>query len=69
MPRHQTRTAIARRATAASSGARRITKPSRPTVGQRYTSGTGGVRASVHYFNDANDIDELLAALKDFLVR
>jgi selenocysteine lyase/cysteine desulfurase len=38
-------------------------------VGQRYTSGTGGVRASVHYFNDANDIDELLAALKDFLAR
>ena len=38
-------------------------------VGQRYTSGTGGVRASVHYCNDASDIDQLLAAVGDFLAR
>ncbi|MGE0581333.1 MAG: aminotransferase class V-fold PLP-dependent enzyme [Steroidobacteraceae bacterium] len=36
-------------------------------VAQRYTSHTGGIRASVHYFNDAGDIDRLLASVAEFL--
>jgi selenocysteine lyase/cysteine desulfurase len=39
----------------------------RISVAQRYTSGTGGVRVSVHYFNNEHDIDHLLAALAAFL--
>lgn len=35
-------------------------------VAQRYTAGTGGVRASVHYFNSDDDIDRLLAATAGF---
>lgn len=38
----------------------------RISVAQRYTSGTGGVRVSVHYFNNENDVDCLLAALAEF---
>jgi selenocysteine lyase/cysteine desulfurase len=37
------------------------------SVAQRYTSQTGGVRVSVHYFNDADDIGQLLAATAEFL--
>jgi selenocysteine lyase/cysteine desulfurase len=33
-------------------------------VGQRYTSNVGGVRISVHYFNNEDDIDTLLKELK-----
>lgn len=38
-------------------------------VAHRYTSGTGGVRVSVHYFNDENDIDHVLAETAAFLRR
>lgn len=38
-------------------------------VAQRYTSGTGGVRVSVHFFNNEDDIDRLLAAAEEFLSR
>lgn len=41
----------------------------RIAVAQRYTSGVGGIRASVHYFNNAEDIDALLAALRAILGR
>lgn len=36
-------------------------------VSQRYTSNVGGVRISVHYFNNENDIALLLEAVKKFL--
>ena len=32
-------------------------------VAHRYTANTGGIRVSVHYFNNEDDIDQLLAAL------
>jgi selenocysteine lyase/cysteine desulfurase len=38
-------------------------------VAQRYTAGTGGVRVSVHYFNDEGDIERLLEATSEFLAR
>jgi len=34
-------------------------------LAQRYTSGVGGIRASVHFFNNEEDVDALLAALKE----
>lgn len=36
-------------------------------VSQRYTANTGGVRASVHFFNDEDDIDRLLEGIAAFL--
>ena len=39
----------------------------RISVAQRYTSGTGGIRVSVHYFNNEEDIDHLLATLAELL--
>ncbi len=36
-------------------------------VGQRYTSNSGGVRVSVHYFNTEDDIDQLLESTTAFL--
>jgi selenocysteine lyase/cysteine desulfurase len=36
-------------------------------VAQRYTSNTGGVRVSVHYFNNEDDIDKLLDTTAAFL--
>lgn len=39
----------------------------RISVAQRYTAGTGGVRVSVHYFNNEDDIDHLLETLSAFL--
>ena len=36
-------------------------------VAQRYTSNTGGIRVSVHYFNNEDDIDRLLEATAAFL--
>lgn len=36
-------------------------------VAQRYTSHTGGIRVSIHYFNDEDDIAQLLAAVAAFL--
>lgn len=38
-------------------------------VAQRYTSHTGGVRVSIHYFNNADDIDQLLAGVAAFRTR
>ena len=35
-------------------------------VALRYTSGVGGVRVSTHYFNDADDIERLLAVVRGF---
>jgi selenocysteine lyase/cysteine desulfurase len=35
-------------------------------VAQRYTAHTGGIRVSVHYFNDEDDIDRLLAVTGEF---
>ena len=34
-------------------------------VSRRYGSGVGGVRAAVHVFNEASDVEQLLAALDD----
>lgn len=39
------------------------------SVAQRYTSGVGGVRASVHYFNNDDDVDRLLETTAAFLKR
>jgi len=36
-------------------------------VAHRYTANTGGVRVSVHYFNNQDDIDQLLDATGSFL--
>jgi cysteine desulfurase/selenocysteine lyase len=36
-------------------------------VAHRYTAGTGGVRASIHYFNNEDDIDQLLDATRAFV--
>lgn len=36
-------------------------------VAQRYTSETGGVRISVHYFNNQDDVDQLLSEAGAFL--
>jgi selenocysteine lyase/cysteine desulfurase len=32
-------------------------------VSMRYTSGVGGIRASVHYFNNEGDIDRLIESI------
>jgi selenocysteine lyase/cysteine desulfurase len=34
-------------------------------LAQRYTSGVGGLRASLHFFNDEEDVDALLGALEE----
>ncbi len=36
-------------------------------VAHRYTANTGGVRVSIHYFNNEDDIDQLLDATRTFL--
>jgi selenocysteine lyase/cysteine desulfurase len=36
-------------------------------LAQRYTSGIGGIRASTHFFNNDDDVDALLQALKELL--
>lgn len=36
-------------------------------VAHRYTANTGGIRVSVHYFNNEDDIDQLLDATRTFL--
>lgn len=38
-------------------------------VAQRYTARTGGIRVSVHYFNNEDDVDRLLAVTADFVAR
>lgn len=35
-------------------------------ISQRYTAGIGGLRVSVHFFNNQADIDQLVAAVKEF---
>lgn len=35
-------------------------------ISQRYTAGVGGLRVSVHFFNNADDIDQLLDAVREF---
>lgn len=35
-------------------------------ISQRYTAGVGGLRVSVHFFNNADDIDRLVEAVRDF---
>ena len=37
------------------------------SVSQRYTAGVGGVRVSVHYYNNEDDVDALLGATSEFL--
>ncbi len=34
-------------------------------LAQRYTSGVGGLRASIHFFNNEEDVDRLLTAIED----
>jgi selenocysteine lyase/cysteine desulfurase len=34
-------------------------------MAQRYTSGIGGLRASTHFYNNEEDVEALLAALKE----
>ena len=34
-------------------------------LAQRYTSGVGGIRASTHFYNDAEDVEALLGALEE----
>jgi selenocysteine lyase/cysteine desulfurase len=36
-------------------------------ISQRYTAGVGGLRVSVHFFNNADDIDRLGAGVRHFL--
>jgi cysteine desulfurase/selenocysteine lyase len=36
-------------------------------VAHRYTANSGGVRVSIHYFNNEDDIDQLLEATRTFL--
>jgi selenocysteine lyase/cysteine desulfurase len=36
-------------------------------LAQRYTSGVGGIRASVHFFNDESDVERLLGALEKLI--
>ena len=38
-------------------------------VSLRYTSGVGGIRVSTHYFNDRDDLDALLTAMRRLLER
>lgn len=38
-------------------------------VAQRYTARTGGIRVSVHYFNNEDDVDRLLAGTAEFVAR
>ena len=35
-------------------------------LAQRYTSGIGGIRASTHFYNNAEDIEVLLSAIEEF---
>ena len=37
------------------------------SVSQRYTSGVGGVRVSIHYYNNEDDVERLLAVMGEFL--
>ena len=37
------------------------------SVSQRYTSGVGGVRVSIHYYNNEDDVDRLLAVVGEWL--
>ena len=37
------------------------------SVSQRYTAGVGGVRVSVHYYNNEDDVDALLGVVGEFL--
>ncbi len=37
------------------------------SVSQRYTSGVGGVRVSVHYYNNEDDVNALLGVTSEFL--
>ena len=34
------------------------------SVSQRYTSGVGGVRVSIHYYNNEDDVDRLLEVVE-----
>ena len=34
-------------------------------LAQRYTSGIGGIRASTHFYNNEEDVDELLCAIEE----
>ena len=37
------------------------------SVSQRYTSGVGGVRVSIHYYNNEDDVDRLLGVVGEWL--
>ena len=37
------------------------------SVSQRYTSGVGGVRVSIHYYNNEDDVERLLAVVGEWL--
>ena len=37
------------------------------SVSQRYTSGVGGVRVSIHYYNNEDDVDRLLGVVGAWL--
>ena len=37
------------------------------SVSQRYTSGVGGVRVSIHYYNNEDDVERLLAVVRAWL--
>ena len=37
------------------------------SVSQRYTAGVGGVRVSVHYYNNEDDVDRLVGVVGEFL--
>ena len=37
------------------------------SVSQRYTSGVGGVRVSIHYYNNEDDVERLLAVMGEWL--
>jgi selenocysteine lyase/cysteine desulfurase len=39
----------------------------RVLISQRYTAGVGGLRVSVHLFNNAADIDRLVATVREFM--
>jgi selenocysteine lyase/cysteine desulfurase len=39
----------------------------RVLISQRYTAGVGGLRVSVHLFNNAADIDRLVEAVREFM--
>ena len=35
-------------------------------ISQRYTAGIGGLRVSIHFFNNAEDVERLIQAVREF---